>query len=126
MDHENGKSRWLRAIPRGIAVALLAAFVLSLVARFSFPELTDTFPPPPSSLPSLLVGLAVWSLSIGLGVLDVLRARRLRCEQATAPYCGSCGYNLEGNESGRCPECGQLVKQMSIGVDVERLNGVDQ
>jgi hypothetical protein len=25
-------------------------------------------------------------------------------------HCGRCGYNLAGNVSGRCPECGQAVK----------------
>ncbi len=27
------------------------------------------------------------------------------------PYCSKCGYNLFGNVSGRCPECGQPVSQ---------------
>ncbi len=26
------------------------------------------------------------------------------------PFCPSCLYNLTGNNSGRCPECGQIVK----------------
>ncbi len=26
-------------------------------------------------------------------------------------YCRTCGYDLTGNESGRCPECGTAIKQ---------------
>jgi len=36
-------------------------------------------------------------------IYDVLGQRRVE-EEAT--YCGRCGYNLTGNLSGRCPECG--------------------
>ena len=27
-----------------------------------------------------------------------------------APRCEGCGYNLTGNRSGRCPECGELIE----------------
>lgn len=37
-------------------------------------------------------------------------ARRLRSpkppEDSLQPLCGTCGYSLRGNVSGRCPECG--------------------
>ena len=41
------------------------------------------------------------------------RCKRLRCfvveRKPPAPKCHKCGYNLRGNVSGRCPECGQPV-----------------
>lgn len=30
-------------------------------------------------------------------------------------YCKSCGYNLTGNRSGVCPECGSVVPQAAPG-----------
>jgi len=45
------------------------------------------------------------------------RCRRLRCfvveRKPPAPKCHKCGYNLRGNVSGRCPECGQPVSRTS-------------
>jgi hypothetical protein len=31
------------------------------------------------------------------------------------PYCDACGYNLTGNETGVCPECGEQVKRREHG-----------
>ena len=35
-----------------------------------------------------------------------LRTRRRRAKQIGDPLCSKCGYNLTGNTSGVCPECG--------------------
>ena len=32
-------------------------------------------------------------------------------------HCAQCGYNLTGNTSGTCPECGRAVTAMSEGAD---------
>ncbi|UCG32037.1 MAG: hypothetical protein JSU68_10270 [Phycisphaerales bacterium] len=41
------------------------------------------------------------------------RCRRVRCfvveRKPPVPKCHKCGYNLRGNVSGRCPECGEPV-----------------
>lgn len=48
--------------------------------------------------------LVVWRHPV-IGIIRGLRRRRDGAE-----YCSGCGYNLTGNVSGRCPECGTAVK----------------
>jgi hypothetical protein len=42
-----------------------------------------------------------------LGLAGLLLYGRFRHKPATWPSCSSCGYNLTGNESEVCPECGE-------------------
>ncbi len=52
----------------------------------------------------LLAGGALWQLA---PLFFVLRAVCLSWRQCqTRSFCRRCGYNLHGNVSGRCPECG--------------------
>ena len=40
-----------------------------------------------------------------------------RAKLGKEPECGQCGYNLTGNVSGRCPECGwKLTRKMKMRV----------
>ena len=39
----------------------------------------------------------------------VVRDLRLNRAKSNHAQCGACGYNLTGNESGVCPECGRRV-----------------
>ncbi len=50
-----------------------------------------------------------WGLAISVVALFIVAIRRLRRSPraATDGKCRSCGYNLTGNESGVCPECGE-------------------
>ncbi|HKQ47230.1 MAG TPA: hypothetical protein VJZ71_04070 [Phycisphaerae bacterium] len=41
--------------------------------------------------------------------LMVVEGRRNKRESMPPGHCHSCGYNLTGNVSGRCPECGTPV-----------------
>ena len=51
--------------------------------------------------------LPFWPLvSVAIGVLAVA-VRQLR--HRAPGMCTECGYDLQGNVSGRCPECGQAV-----------------
>lgn len=47
---------------------------------------------------------ATWPL-VTSTLLPTLVLRRLRRERVPPGTCPSCGYNLTGNVSGRCPEC---------------------
>jgi hypothetical protein len=55
------------------------------------------------------VELPLWTLllaMLGFAAHVWLRKRRLDRALAGAPVCGKCSYDLTGNVSGRCPECG--------------------
>ena len=78
--------------------------------RFVFFE--PSFPPPPGN--NLLL-LDVGALVTPLLLAAILTRRKLSqlfrwffwdVSVDQTPSCDSCGYNLTGNESGTCPECG--------------------
>lgn len=52
--------------------------------------------------PFWVVSLAL----IGLGVMPIVRGPVLRWWRWKRGRCRFCGYDLTGNRSGRCPECG--------------------
>ena len=53
------------------------------------------------------VQLDLWLLMIAFSVLPALAAWRLwRARRSSSGACGFCGYDLTGNTSGVCPECG--------------------
>lgn len=54
----------------------------------------------------LLISLAgVWTL------IEFIKDRIARQRVAQVGHCFRCGYNLTGNTTGRCPECGQLLSR---------------
>jgi len=59
---------------------------------------------------SLLGSLAAAAVVLLWYWWPVLVGRR---QVADGPLCLSCGYNLTGNVSGRCPECGELIQPQS-------------
>lgn len=57
---------------------------------------------------SVVIAVPTWLAGlIGVGVRS--RARRRLIEKIRDNRCLHCGYDLSGNATGRCPECGQLV-----------------
>lgn len=44
---------------------------------------------------------------VAVGVIVMVASRKH--VETTLPRCGSCGYNLTGAPSNRCPECGMLL-----------------
>jgi hypothetical protein len=91
------------------------------------PHVSDSFigwaKPPPAMVRELILPfwlVAVVTIPLPLAWLRprviaiVQRVRRHRATSAwAAGRCGSCGYNLTGNTSGVCPECGTPVPQES-------------
>jgi hypothetical protein len=58
-----------------------------------------------------IVGVPFWLLCLVTAVppltfLNSTRKRRIRIARVKANRCSACGYNLTGNTSGVCPECG--------------------
>lgn len=54
------------------------------------------------------VSWALWPL-VACTVLPTLVLLWMRRERVPPGMCRACGYDLAGNTSGRCPECGTLV-----------------
>lgn len=59
---------------------------------------------------------------IGVGIYLIVTARRALGNGD--PRCGSCGYNLTGSASNRCPECGVLFIEAGIVMQAVRTSRV--
>jgi hypothetical protein len=91
---------------RQIAQVALAGAVLSSVCWWIGPERQRFSPGVRDGVDYGLVGgAAVWLPSI------VVRGRNRLRRARGAPHCAGCGYDLTGNVSGVCPECGRLTPQ---------------
>jgi len=59
----------------------------------------------------ILVGAGYFTFPIGVLTAFLIRRAVIKASvQDEYPACHGCGYNLTGNVSGRCPECGRAVK----------------
>jgi hypothetical protein len=63
----------------------------------------------PLSVTNRVVMVPWYGVIVTTAALPLVRLRRAsaRRRRAGAGRCGACGYDLTGNESGVCPECGQ-------------------
>jgi hypothetical protein len=76
------------------------------LAKFSVGR--DNYPLAPG-VGSLGLHFPIWLLSLIFGLLPAARLyRRLRPKHPPG-HCRRCGYDLTGNESGVCPECGTIA-----------------
>lgn len=62
-------------------------------------------------LPSAVLALAAFGLAAAAKRVVRVRVFRRRIEAAC---CGVCGYDLTGNISGRCPECGEAAPEQEM------------
>jgi hypothetical protein len=85
-----------------LAQMMIAAALLAMLGWFADPARVELWSVPPlgwipcAALSGLLIGLLLLLLPV--------RSRIVRLDR-----CGACGYDLTGNESGICPECGQFT-----------------
>ena len=81
------------------------------VYRLSTPDIrwwpTIWIPNPPAG-PTISVGIPLWIPLVVVAIPTGLLWRRER-KRPRPGHCRSCGYNLTGNVSGVCPECGEKV-----------------
>jgi hypothetical protein len=60
------------------------------------------------SLPIEMIGFHVGAMSF-IGWVLAVRSTNRRARRRLAGKCVACGYDLAGNKSGTCPECGRSV-----------------
>lgn len=67
--------------------------------------------------PSGWVAIPLWALFIPAAGLTLLAWRSASVPNRDPPgeRCSGCGYNLTGNASGQCPECGRSVPSRGAG-----------
>lgn len=62
-------------------------------------------------------GWGLLAIAISLTLWIVILVKPGRSLTNTAPRCKACGYDLTGNESGRCPECGTPAAVYSAAIN---------
>lgn len=59
-----------------------------------------------------IITIPLWAVTVGAGVAYLLSLMLRR--HSTAAHCPHCSYNLTGNTSGVCPECGMKTPTESL------------
>jgi len=84
-----------------------------ILMNFETYEFPSCFSGPPTTRKftnHLLLSIPMWHIALGLSIYPAIffirRYRRRRLNRQVLQPCGQCGYDLQGNESGTCPECG--------------------
>ena len=103
LSQESMISRIDKAFYAGF-ISFTAGVTIFAVLLNKFPSLNDSIPPVLASVP--LVGPLVIGVVVGFAVWK----RSLRLERSETGKCVVCEYDLTGNESGVCPECGTEIE----------------
>jgi len=92
-----------------IGSSLCLVFCLAIVIADPIPAVVSSMATSFAVLAGLFV---VEMIFIGLGLFGSL----IFAGRHYPPgHCRRCGYNLHGNKSGRCPECGKLISETATG-----------
>lgn len=75
-------------------------------------------------LPEVPFMLLLYGTTVAVVLFPVLGLRRAaRLAKSLQGCCHSCGYDLRGNVSGRCPECGTGVESSTGASDDQKVRG---
>ena len=74
--------------------------------------------------PALLLMMPLWMPLSGAVIPTVFLCRRTL--RSPPGHCQTCGYNLTGDVSGVCPECGTPIAASSVPGDLKRRSQPDQ
>ena len=91
------------SVAAGLTSGLVFCFTAFCFAAVVLHDFKQTSPP--AVIAQCMVGL----VSILVGVAVGLRVYRKKTP-GVGSSCAHCGYNLTGNTSGTCPECGQRIR----------------
>jgi hypothetical protein len=100
------KSLWRPRVHLMWTTVLVVGSFVPLLVNAIWPEARLPFWTPILPL-ACLYGAAMWW--VHLKWMRYASSDRLVRILNEAGYCVSCGYNLAGNVSGKCPECGKAV-----------------
>jgi len=96
----------------GGLAGLLCAVASAVAVQATFPASVYDRSILPYAFLSLLIGVpAALVLLIASLMLILRRSCREDADLPDFPLCAVCGYNLTGNMSGRCPECGHPLAE---------------
>jgi len=80
--------------------------------------------PETKGLGTIFIGLPLCALGLLVLITGVVHAAMYRSKTSQLPgHCRRCGYNLTGNVSGRCPECGTEIDLASLRFDRRGTSG---
>lgn len=68
--------------------------------------------------PELVFWIVIYIAWCGVGGSRFFSREAPKVEEAS-PHCGNCNYDLTGNESGTCPECGANVREGRLAKNAE-------
>ena len=91
----------------------VTAFLSVVVATGLFvlwDKLVASVPPKWGLLVVFLLYIAIFGAAVWFARQDIRRRLRAQLASKGIPICIPCGYNLTGNVSGVCPECGKRIE----------------
>ena len=79
----------------------------------------------PSAQPAFGPIAGIWVVPVWIALLALLVPTTIawiKCRRYPPGHCQRCGYDLTGNVSGTCPECGTAVEADAVAKDVRKVD----